>query len=215
MSLNTDELRHYSRHLLLPEVGKEGQEIQRFPTPAGCQLHAKEGQKLRKGQVLFEWDPYNVSIMAEAAGTVHLEGMVEGVTMRVDVNPDTGLEEVVVTEHKQDLHPQITVLDPKSKEVIGYATVPAQTHVVVKDGDKVKAGDLLTDGASELFLASINGGRILRVSPLLMEGRNSHSPTIVSRRVIYISDHDVMQGVNELFLTIPMGSPRPSGLILH
>jgi DNA-directed RNA polymerase subunit beta' len=42
---------------------------------------------------------------------VKLEGMVEGITMRVDINPDTGLEERVITEHKQDLHPQITILD--------------------------------------------------------------------------------------------------------
>ena len=59
--------------------------------------------------------------------------MVEGVTVRVDDQPDTGLEERVVTEHKQDLHPQITILG-KDREVLAYATIPAQTHVMVEDG---------------------------------------------------------------------------------
>jgi DNA-directed RNA polymerase subunit beta' len=80
----------------------DGKEIQRTQVPSGALLHAEDGQKLRKGGLLYEWDPYNVSIVAEAAGRINLIDMVEGVTMRKDINPDTGLEERVITEHKQD-----------------------------------------------------------------------------------------------------------------
>ncbi|MCH7624045.1 MAG: hypothetical protein IIB46_08210, partial [Nitrospinae bacterium] len=55
-------------------VDGEGLDIQRYPVPPGCHLYPADGEKLRKGQILFEWDPYNVSIMAEASGTVHPQG---------------------------------------------------------------------------------------------------------------------------------------------
>ena len=188
-------------------VGKESQEIQRFPTPVGCHLYAKEGQKLRKGQVLFEWDPYNVSIMAEVAGTIHLEGMVEGVTMRVDINPDTGLEEVVVTEHKQDLHPQITVLDAKKKEVIGYATVPAQTHVVVKDGDKVKAGDLLAKTPRQLSKTKDITGGLPRVAELF-EARQPKDPAIISHIDGIVELGGTTKGMRKVKVIPPVGKER-------
>ena len=71
--------------------------------------------------------------MAEASGITHLVGMVEGVTMRMDANPDTGVEEVVVTEHKQDLHPQITVVesDPKTGKAV-LAADPASGEKMEK-----------------------------------------------------------------------------------
>ena len=188
-------------------VGKEGQEIQRFPTPAGCALHAEDGEKLRKGQVLFEWDPYNVSIMAEIDGLIHLEGMVEGVTMRVDINPDTGLEEVVVTEHKQDLHPQITVLDPKDKEVIGYATVPALTHVTVKDGDKIKAGDLLAKTPRQFSKTKDITGGLPRVAELF-EARQPKDPAIISHIDGIVELGGTTKGMRKVKVLPPVGKER-------
>ncbi len=188
-------------------VGKEGQEIQRFPTPAGCRVYAENGEKLRKGQVLFEWDPYNVSIMAEAAGTIHLEGMVEGVTMRVDVNPDTGLQEFVVTEHKQDLHPQITVLDAKKKEVLGYATVPAKTHVLVKDGDKVKAGDLLAKTPRQFSKTKDITGGLPRVAELF-EARQPKDPAIISHIDGIVELGGTTKGMRKVKVIPPVGKER-------
>jgi len=156
----------------------EGKELRRYPVPSGCVLHCKDGQKLRKGQPILEWDPYNVSIVAEATGRVHLEGMVEGVTMRKDINPDTGLEERVITDHKQDLHPQITILGEEN-EVLAYATIPAETHVVIEDGVLVQAGDLMAKTPRKFSKTTDITGGLPRVAELF-EARQPKDPAIIS-----------------------------------
>lgn len=187
-------------------VNKDGIELQRFPVPAGCTLFAQDDTKMRKGQVLYEWDPYNVSIMAEASGTVHLEGMVEGVTIRMDINPDTGLEEVVVTEHKQDLHPQITVIGKKD-EVESYATVPAQTHVMVKDGDKVKAGDLLAKTPRQFSKTKDITGGLPRVAELF-EARQPKDPAVISHIDGIVELGGTSKGKRVVKVTPPVGKER-------
>ena len=187
-------------------LGKDNQEIQRIPTPAGCILHGRDGDKLRKGQVLFEWDPYNVSIMAEVDGKVHLEGMLEGVTMRLDVNPDTGLEEMVVTEHKQDLHPQITIVDDKD-EVLGYATIPAQTHVMVREGAKVRAGDLLAKTPRKFSKTKDITGGLPRVAELF-EARQPKDPAIISHIDGTVELGGMVKGMRKLKVIPPVGKER-------
>ncbi len=159
-------------------VGQDGKEIQRLLAPTGSVLHIEEKGKVRKGQLIFQWDPYNVSVVAEQAGKIRLEGMVEGVTMRKDINPDTGLEERVISEHKQDLHPQITTLG-KANEVLSFATIPAETHVMVNDGDKVQAGDLLAKTPRKFSKTKDITGGLPRVAELF-EARQPKSPAVIS-----------------------------------
>ena len=184
----------------------EGKELQRALTPPGCVLHAENGQKLRKGQVLIEKDPYNDSIVAEASGLIHLEGMIEGVTVRVDVNPDTGLEERVVTDHKQDLHPQITILG-KDREVLAYATIPAQTHVLVRDNDHVKAGDLLAKAPRQLSKTKDITGGLPRVAELF-EARQPKDPAIISHIDGIIELGGATKGMRKVKVLPPVGRER-------
>lgn len=187
-------------------VGADDVELQRYPVPAGCTLYAADGQKMRKGQILFEWDPYNVSIMAEASGTIHHEGMVEGVTMRVDINPDTGLEEVVITEHKQDLHPQITITDSKDN-VLAYATIPAETHLVAKDGTKVKAGDLLAKTPRKFSKTKDITGGLPRVAELF-EARQPKDPAVISHIDGVVELGGATKGMRKVKVVPPVGKQR-------
>ncbi len=187
-------------------LGNDGKEIHRFAVPTGCVLHAEDGQKMRKGQLIFQWDPYNVSIVAEQAGTIQLEGMVEGVTMRVDVNPDTGLEERVITEHKQDLHPQITILS-ESREVLSFATVPAETHVVVNDGDEVMAGDLLAKTPRQFSKTKDITGGLPRVAELF-EARQPKLPAIISHIDGIVELGGASKGMRKVKVMPPVGKER-------
>ncbi len=184
----------------------EGVEIQRYPAPAGAILRAEDAKKLRKGQVLFEWDPYNISIIAESSGTVHLEGMVEGVTMRVDVNPDTGLKEMIVTEHKQDLHPQV-VITSTNEEVLSYATIPAQTHVMVKDTSKVRAGDLLAKTPRKFSKTKDITGGLPRVGELF-EARQPKDPAIISHIDGLVELGGASKGMRKVKVLPPVGKSR-------
>ena len=187
-------------------VNADGTEIQRFPLPTGCTIYAEEGEKLRKGNTLFEWDPYNVSIMAEADGTVQLEGMVEGITMRVDTDPETGREEVVVTEHKQDLHPQITIMST-DKEILAYNTVPAQTHVMVKAGQQVKAGDLLAKTPRKFSKTKDITGGLPRVAELF-EARQPKDPAVISHISGLVELGGATKGMRKVKVLPPVGKPR-------
>ncbi len=187
-------------------VDGEGREIQRYAVPPGGILYAEDGQKTRKGQVLYTWDPYNVMIIAEATGTVHLEGMVEGVTMRRDTNPETGVEERVITEHKQDLHPQITLLG-KQGEVIAYATIPAQTHVLVNSGDKVQAGDLLAKTPRQFSKTKDITGGLPRVAELF-EARQPKDPAVISHIDGLVELGGTSKGSRKVKIVPPIGKER-------
>ncbi len=184
----------------------EGKEIQRYAVPSGGVLHVEDGAKAKKGKLLYEWDPYNVSIAAEATGTVHLEGMVEGVTMRKDINPDTGLEERVVTEHKQDLHPQITILSDDN-EVLAYATIPAQTHVLVADGVKVQAGDMLAKTPRQFSKTTDITGGLPRVAELF-EARQPKDPAVISHIDGTVELGGATKGMRKVKIIPPVGKER-------
>ena len=184
----------------------EGNEVQRHLTPAGSILNADNGQRLRKGQVLCEMDPYNTIVVADNTGTVHLEGMIEGVTVRVDVNLETGNEERVITEHKHDLHPQITILG-KNDEVLSYATIPAQTHVLVQEGHKVRAGDQLAKAPRQLSKTKDITGGLPRVAELF-EARRPKDPAIISHIDGVVELGGMVKGMRKLKLIPPVGKER-------
>jgi len=184
----------------------EGKEVQRYAMPSGALLHVENGASVKKGKLLFEADPYNVSIVAEAAGTVHLEGMVEGITMRRDINPDTGLEERIVTDHKQDLHPQITILGQEN-EVLAYATIPGQTHVLVADGAKVQAGDLLAKTPRQFSKVSDITGGLPRVAELF-EARQPKDPAVISHIDGIVELGGATKGMRKVRIIPPVGKER-------
>ncbi|QRN81548.1 MAG: DNA-directed RNA polymerase subunit beta' [Nocardiopsis sp. BM-2018] len=187
-------------------LNAEGKETQRYAVPTGCVLHAETGQKMRKGQVLYQWDPYNNFIMAEQSGTVKFEGMVEGVTVRVEINPDTGLEERMVTEHKGDLHPQITIHDDDG-QVLAFATIPGQTHVVVKPGDKVLAGDLLAKTGRQISKTKDITGGLPRVAELF-EARQPKSPAVISHIDGIVELGGTAKGMRKLKVIPEVGKER-------
>ncbi len=187
-------------------ISTDKKELHRFAIPTGCVLHSEDGQKLRKGQLIYEWDPYNISIIAEQSGTAKLDGMVEGVTMRVDINPDTGLEEHVITEHKQDIHPQITIQSPDG-EVLSFATIPAGTHVVAEDGDVVQAGDLLAKTPRQFSKTKDITGGLPRVAELF-EARQPKLPAVISHIDGMVELGGASKGMRKLKVNPPVGKVR-------
>ncbi len=186
--------------------GPDGAEIKRYLVPSGATLHGEDGEKIRKGHVLYEWDPYNTSIVAEKSGILRFQGMVEGITMRRDINPETGLEERVVTEHKQDLHPQIAILGDEG-EVLAFAHLPAKTHVVVADGQHVEAGDLLAKTPREVSKTKDITGGLPRVAELF-EARQPKDPAVISHIDGAVELGTASKGMRKVTITPPVGKER-------
>ncbi|MFN0078201.1 MAG: DNA-directed RNA polymerase subunit beta' [Prosthecobacter sp.] len=119
---------------------EEGRELESHKLVAGAVIAVEDGGKVKKGQQIVTWDQYNVPIITEKAGKLEFRDMISGITITKEVNQSTGNEETVVIEHKEDLHPQVVVVNPKTHEVLASYTIPAGAHLSVKNNEKVEAG---------------------------------------------------------------------------
>ncbi|MDZ4405634.1 DNA-directed RNA polymerase subunit beta' [Prosthecobacter sp.] len=118
----------------------DGRELESHKLVAGAVIAVEDGGKVKKGQQIVTWDQYNVPIITEKAGKLEFRDMISGITITKEVNQSTGNEETVVIEHKEDLHPQVVVVNPKTHEVLASYTIPAGAHLSVKNNEKVEAG---------------------------------------------------------------------------
>jgi DNA-directed RNA polymerase subunit beta' len=123
---------------------KEGRELERYTIPLGSVLPFGDGSLVKKGASIAKWDPYNVPILSEYSGKVDTRDFIVGVTVRKEVDEATGMEDLVILEHRDEIHPQILIRDAAdTKKILGTYTVPAGAHVVVDKGDVVTAGSVI------------------------------------------------------------------------
>lgn len=147
--------------------------------PYGSKLFVQNGTDVKTGDVICEWDKYNSLIISEYDGEVRYDNIVEGVTYRNESDEQTGYSERVIIEgRKFSQHPSISIIDEQGEVVKSY-DLPVGAHVMVENGDKIKAGDSLTKKPRATGgLGDITGG-LPRVTELF-EARNSSEPAIVS-----------------------------------
>ena len=145
---------------------KEGRELESHSVVIGAVISVPDGGDVKKGQSFVKWDPYNVPILSEQSGIVEFHDFIEGVTVRKEVDESTGLEGTVVMEHKEDLHPQIVMKDPKTKAVLSYYSIPSGAHVMVMKGDLVEAGAKLARTPRKVMRTKDITGGLPRVAEL-------------------------------------------------
>ncbi|MDA0577012.1 MAG: DNA-directed RNA polymerase subunit beta', partial [Verrucomicrobia bacterium] len=120
-----------------------GHEVERYTMPMGAVIRIADGGTIAIGKCLAEWDPYSVPVLAEQEGVVSFHDFVENVSVKKEVDEATGLRGTVVLETKEDLHPQIILRREAGGEVLGFYSIPAGAHVVVKEGSRVQPGEML------------------------------------------------------------------------
>jgi DNA-directed RNA polymerase subunit beta' len=145
--------------------------------PYGATLTVKDGQKVKKGDIICTWDPYNNVIIAEIAGAIKLDNVLDGITYREEADEQTGHREKVVIETKDKTKiPSIIV--EGSKDIKHY-NLPVGSHIIMEEGEEVKAGQVVVKIPRVLGkLRDITGG-LPRVTELF-EARNPGNPAIVS-----------------------------------
>jgi DNA-directed RNA polymerase subunit beta' len=144
--------------------------------PYGATLNVKDGQKVNKGDVICTWDPFNNVIMAEINGTVKFDNVIEGITFREEADEQTGHREKVVIETRDKTKiPSIIVSGKDNKSY----NLPTGSHIIMEEGDEVKAGQVIVKIPRVLGkLRDITGG-LPRVTELF-EARNPSNPAVVS-----------------------------------
>jgi DNA-directed RNA polymerase subunit beta' len=119
-----------------------GRELENHTIVIGAVISFKDGSQIKKGDTFVQWDPYNVPILSEKAGKIKFHDIIEGVTMKQEMDETTSQEAMVIIDHKEDLHPQIIISDDKGEVVANYP-IPSGAHIVLHEGDKIVAGTLM------------------------------------------------------------------------
>ncbi len=183
-----------------------GRELDRYTVPAGAVFKKGDGEKVAKEEIFVRWDPYTVPILTEASGRVRFEDLKEGVTMRTDVDPATGLPDRIVIEHRGEFHPQLVLEDSKG-EVLALYPIPAGAHVMVKDGQRVEAGDLLAKTPRVVTKTKDITGGLPRVAELF-EARKPKDPAIISEIDGVVEFGESKKGQRRVVIKSPTGMKR-------
>ncbi|MEE9370781.1 MAG: DNA-directed RNA polymerase subunit beta' [Sedimentisphaerales bacterium] len=117
-------------------------ELDRFKVLYGATVMVKDGQRVKAGVSLFEWDPHRIPILAEVSGLIRFVDIIEGETIRLEEERKGQAGRPVVIEHKGDTHPQIIIEDSNGK-ILDVHYLPAGVRIEVVESQKVQAGQLL------------------------------------------------------------------------
>ncbi|KIX15947.1 DNA-directed RNA polymerase subunit beta' [Dethiosulfatarculus sandiegensis] len=133
-------------------LSEEGREKERYKIPYGAQIMFAEGEKVTKGDVVAQWDPYTSPILTDVDGNVKFGDLLENISVTERLDPVTGRSTKVTTESRnQDLRPRISIKEfgsnrtaklPGGKGAARYI-LPVGAIIMVAEGDEVKAGDVL------------------------------------------------------------------------
>ncbi|MDH7464333.1 DNA-directed RNA polymerase subunit beta' [Chitinophagaceae bacterium 26-R-25] len=164
--------------------------------PYGATLLVKDGQKIAKGEPICSWDPYNNVIVSEINGSVKFDNVLEGFTYREEADEQTGHREKVVIETKDKT--KLPSIGIEGKEFKSY-NLPVGSHIVIDEGEEVKAGQVLVKIPRVLGkLRDITGG-LPRVTELF-EARNPANPAVVSEIDGVVSFGNIKRGNREMIV---------------
>ncbi len=148
-------------------VDEEGRELERYAMVIGALVSVDNGGEVKAGETFVEWDPYSVPILSEHDGKIEFHDFIEGVTVQKGVDESTGVEGLVVMEHKEDLHPQIVIRDTKDKDKVGYYSIPAGAQVMIKEKETISAGYTLARTPRKTVRTKDITGGLPRVAELV------------------------------------------------
>ncbi|WP_305298546.1 DNA-directed RNA polymerase subunit beta', partial [Paramuribaculum intestinale] len=139
--------------------------------PYGSKLYFGNGDKVKKGDVICEWDPFNAVIVSEAGGTVRYDNLIENVTYRTESDEQTGLQEKIIIESKDRTKvAEAKIVDAKG-EIIKSYSLPVGAHLMLDDGAELKPGQIFVKIPRATGNAGDITGGLPRVTELF-EARN-------------------------------------------
>ncbi|HIZ27330.1 DNA-directed RNA polymerase subunit beta' [Barnesiella sp. An55] len=147
--------------------------------PYGSKLYFNNGDTVKKGDMICEWDPFNAVIVSEVGGKVKFDAVEEGVTYRVESDEQSGLKEKIIIESKDRTRvPSAQILDEAGQVIKTYA-LPVGAHLMIEDGDTIKTGEVFVKIPRAVGKAGDITGGLPRVTELF-EARNPSNPAVVS-----------------------------------
>jgi DNA-directed RNA polymerase subunit beta' len=172
--------------------------------PYGSQLYIKPGAKVKKGELICDWDPYNAVIVSEFGGNVEYEGIKENVTYREESDEQTGFREKVIIESKdKTLSPLIRIVDKKGEPLKTY-NLPVSAHIIVNEKAKIEPGQVLVKIPRVTGKTGDITGGLPRVTELF-EARNPSNPAVVSEIDGIVTFGKIKRGNREVIVEAKTG----------
>ncbi|MBJ2186124.1 DNA-directed RNA polymerase subunit beta' [Paramuribaculum intestinale] len=175
--------------------------------PYGSKLYFGNGDKVKKGDVICEWDPFNAVIVSEAGGTVRYDNLIENVTYRTESDEQTGLQEKIIIESKDRTKvAEAKIVDAKG-EIIKSYSLPVGAHLMLDDGAELKPGQIFVKIPRATGNAGDITGGLPRVTELF-EARNPSNPAIVSEIDGEVTYGKMKRGNREIIVTSRLGEEK-------
>ncbi len=170
----------------------------------GSTIFIKNGDTVKKGDVISQWDPYNGVIISEFAGSVKYENIEQGVTFQVEIDEQTGFQEKVISESRDKKKIPTLHIIGKEGEVIRSYNLPVGAHIMVEDEEKIKIGKILVKIPRKSSKAGDITGGLPRVTELF-EARNPSNPAVVSEIDGVVSFGKIKRGNREIIIEAKTG----------
>lgn len=175
--------------------------------PYGSFIYTKPGNKVKAGDVICKWDPYNGVIISEFAGKVAYENIEQGMTYQVEIDEQTGFQEKVISESRnKKLIPTLHIQDAKG-EVIRSYNLPVGAHLMINDGEKINVGKVLVKIPRRSAKSGDITGGLPRVTELF-EARNPSNPAVVSEIDGVASFGKIKRGNREIIIESKLGEVK-------
>ncbi len=176
--------------------------------PYAANLYVKNGSKVKKGDLVADWDPYNAVIISEVAGSISFENIIEGISFRVESDEQTGyFEKVIVDSRIKNQNPVIKILE-KDGSIASSYDLPVGSHILVDEGKNIKAGEVLVKIPRAFGKSGDITGGLPRVTELF-EARNPSEPAVVSEIDGVVSfGPKLKRGNREVIITSKTGEEK-------
>jgi len=196
-------------------VDSDNRILTKYDIPYGATLLIPDGTQVKRGEIIYEWDPYNAVIISEHTGIVKYQDLKENSTYREEPDEQTGhIQKVVIDTRDRTLSPSLIIQDESGK-IFGSYIIPTRSHLSVNDGETVQAGTVLVKIPRDSGKTRDITGGLPRVTELF-EARRPADPAIVSEidgvvkfgpqkrgsREIIVKSHD---GLDERHYLVPLG----------
>ena len=175
--------------------------------PYGSTLYVSDGDLVEKGKLIAKWDPFNAVIITEATGKIEFEGVIENVTYKVESDEATGLREIIIIESKDKTKVPSAHILTEDGDMIRTYNLPVGGHVIIENGQKVKAGEVIVKIPRAVGKAGDITGGLPRVTELF-EARNPSNPAVVSEIDGEVTMGKIKRGNREIIVTSKTGEVK-------
>ena len=161
---------------------------------------------VEKGKLIAKWDPFNAVIITEATGKIEFEGVIENVTYKIESDETTGLREIIIESKDKTKVPTAHILT-EDGDLIRTYNLPVGINVMIENGQKVKAGEVIVKIPRAVGKAGDITGGLPRVTELF-EARNPSNPAVVSEIDGEVTMGKIKRGNREIIVTSKTGEVK-------